>query len=104
MRVHVKRHFVLTDGVRPDDPREEEKPSCEQGEDGERDVEKNVAAAVRNDGLICSARLEATANGYLLVDCDVEPVSALYGVHHGRSGRLPSPPCESSFTVKTWCS
>ena len=27
-----------------------------------------------------------------------------YGVHHGRSGRLPSPPCESSLTARTWCS
>jgi uncharacterized protein len=27
-----------------------------------------------------------------------------YGVHHGRSGRLPSRPCESSLTAKTWCS
>ena len=30
-------------------------------------------------------------------------VATGYGLHHGRSGRLPSPPWESSLTARTWC-
>ena len=45
-------NFAPRAGVRPDDPREHQKPICDQGEKGEREVHQNIAGAVHDDGVM----------------------------------------------------